>query len=345
MANQMMERALTFSGYEVQHVWGEGGHNGDHGTAVFPDAMRWLWKEWPEPVKSGPSRNDTLNALLIPGEDWQQVGEGYGFTEGPAANAVGEVFFNDIPAKKAYRISRDGKVSLLLADSKGANGQALGPDGRLYAVAAPEEKVLAYDQNGKADGSPATVAEGIRGNDLVVAHNGNVYVTEPAPASSNQSKIWLVRPNGEKRVVDTGLRFANGVTLSPDQTLLYAADSRAHWVYSYQVQPDGSLQFKQRYYWLHVPDTGEESGADGMRVDRDGRLYVATSLGIQVCDQAGRVNAIIPTPNRRVANLCFGGPNNDVLFATCGDRVYKRKLKVQGAQAWAAPVKPTAPRL
>ena len=69
-----------------------------------------------------------------------------------------------------------------------------------------------------------------------------------------------------------------------------------------------------------------------MRVDRDGRLYVATRMGIQVCDQAGRVNASSRRPNGKVSNLCFGGPKFDTLFATCGDRVYKRKVKVQGAR-------------
>jgi hypothetical protein len=68
-------------------------------------------------------------------------------------------------------------------------------------------------------------------------------------------------------------------------------------------------------------------------------------LGIQVCDQAGRVNAILPTPNGRVANVTFGGENFDVLFAMCGDKVYQRKLKVQGANAWAAPLRPAPPRL
>jgi sugar lactone lactonase YvrE len=123
------------------------------------------------------------------------------------------------------------------------------------------------------------------------------------------------------------------------------ADARAHWVYSYQVQPDGSLKYKQRYYHLHEPDTADDSGADGMRVDTAGRLYVATRLGIQVCDQAGRVNCIIPTPNGRVSNLTFGGPESDILFATCGDKVYQRKVKAKGAQNFAAPMKPAAPRL
>ncbi|MBM3458702.1 MAG: gluconolactonase, partial [Armatimonadetes bacterium] len=341
IANQMMERALTFAGYEVQHAWGDGGHNGNHGTAVFPDAMRWLWKDWPNPVKTGTSRNTFLNDLLLPGEGWKQVSEGHRFTEGPIANQQGIVFYNDIPNRKTHRIGLDGQVTVHIADSKGANGQAFGPDGRLYAVTATEQKVLAYGP----DGQSATVAEGIRGNDLVIAQNGNLYVTAPPANPADPSQVWLVRPGGAKQVVDSGLRFSNGIALSPDQTLLYVADSRAHWVYSYQIQPDGTLAHKQKYYWLHVPDTGEESGADGMRVDRDGRLYVTTRMGIQVCDQAGRVNCILPTPNGRVANLCFGGPNLDVLYATCGDRVYSRKLKVQGVHPWAAPLKPAAPRL
>ena len=340
MANQTMERALVFAGYEVQHVWGEGVHNGNHGTAIFPDAMRWLWKDWPQPVKAGQSKNATLDAILIAGEGWQLVADGYGFTEGPAVNQKGEVFFNDVPGSKTYKVGLDGKVTMFIADSKKGDGQAFGPDGRLYAVAGGGEKIVAYDAAGKAK----IIADGLRGNDLVVASNGNIYVTNPG-GETEPSKLWLIKAGGEKKVVDTGQGYSNGITLSPDQTLLYVDDSRSHWVYSYRIQPDGTLQYKQRYYWLHVPDTADDSGADGMRVDRDGRLYVATRVGIQVCDQAGRVNCIIPTPNGKVSNLTFGGENFDTLFATCGDKVYKRKLKVKGAQSWAAPLKPAAPRL
>jgi len=340
MANQAMERSLVFAGYEVQHVWGEGAHNGRHGTAIFPDAMRWLWKGWPEPVKVGASKNPMLDALLIPGEGWKLVGENYRFTEGPVANAKGEVFFDDGANNKIWKVALDGKLSEFVSDSKGVYGQGFGPDGRLFAASTTDQKIVAYDKEGKA----TVIAEGFRGNDLVVANNSNIYVTDPR-GFDPQSQIWLIKPNGEKKVVDTGLRFSNGITLSPDQTLLYVAEMRTHWVYSYQIQPDGSLTHKQRYYWLHVPDNADDCGADGMRVDREGRLYVATRMGIQVCDQAGRVNAIIPTPNGKISNLTFGGENFDTLFATCGDKVYKRKLKVKGANAWDAPSRPAPPRL
>jgi sugar lactone lactonase YvrE/enterochelin esterase-like enzyme len=339
MANQEMERALKFAGYEVEHVWGTGGHDGKQATQVFPDAMRWLWKDWPTPVKAG-AGSQQLRQILIPGEDWKLVADGFKFTEGPAPNAQGEVFFNDIPAHKTYKLGLDGKITEFVADSKGGNGQSFGPDGRLFAVASRTREVVAYAPDGKAQ----VIAGGIAGNDLVVRHDGGVYVTHPG-GGKDQSLVWYISPKGEKKIVDNGLKFANGITLSPDQSLLYVADYHSHWVYSYQIQPDGTLAFKQKYYHLHTPDTADASGADGIRTDRDGRLYAATYMGIQVCDQAGRVNCIIPTPNGRIANLCFGGPNFDTLFATCGDRLYQRKVKVQGANAFEAPRKPRPPAL
>jgi gluconolactonase len=336
MANQMMERALSFAGYEVQHAWGEGGHDGKQATELFPDAMRWLWKDWPAPPKAG-AGSPQLKEILLPGEDWTLVGEGYKFTEGPAANAKGELFFNDVPNSKTYKLV-DGKPAVFLEDSKRGDGQRFGPDGRLYMVTA--EAVVAVDGEGKS----TVIAEGFRGNDLVVRHDGSIYVTNPDWEKSQSSKIWLLK-NGEQKVVDTGLKFSNGICLSPDQTLLYVSDSRTHWVYSYQIQADGALAHKQKYFHLHAPDTADDAGADGLRTDRDGRLYVATRMGIQVCDQAGRVNCILPTPNGRVANFCFGGPDFSMLLAMCGDKVYARKLKVKGAHGWDAPNKPAAPRL
>ena len=200
MANQEMERALTFAGYEVKHDWGTGGHNGEHATKIFPDAMRWLWKDWPAPVKAGHG-SPQMKEILLPDEDWKLVGEGYKFTEGSAVNAKGEVFFNDVPNSKTYKIALDGKVSVFLADSKKGDGQAFGPDGRLYAVASGAEQIIAYDADGKA----TVIAEGFRGNDIVVRHDGGMYVTHPGWDGKEPSKVWYISPKGEKKVVDTGL--------------------------------------------------------------------------------------------------------------------------------------------
>jgi sugar lactone lactonase YvrE len=202
--------------------------------------MRYLWKDWPQPVKTGATKNPMLNDILLPNEGWQLVGEGYRFSEGPAVNAKGEVFFDDGPAGNIWKVSLDGKVNLFAENSGNVYGQAFAPNGDMYAAAMVAKKILTY----KSDGKSKMITEGFAGNDLVVANNGNAYVTNPSSDANLLSKVWLIRPNGEKVEVDNGLKFANGVTLSPDQTLLYVADTRSHWVYSYSILPDGTLTNK-----------------------------------------------------------------------------------------------------
>ena len=339
-ANEMMERSLTFAGYEVNHEWGEGAHNGNHGTAIFPKAMRWLWKDWPKPITKGNSKNSFLSDLLIPGEDWEVVGENYKFTEGTAVNAKGEVFYLDIPVSKCYKVDTDKKLVALTTDTKRASGTCFGPDGKRYMAAGGTKQILSYDANEKE----IVVADSVGGNDLVVGNNGNIYVTVPN-GSALPGKLYLIRPGGEKLVVDDGLKFPNGVTISPDQTQLYATESASHWVWIYKIKPDGTLTYKQRFGWLHVPDWEENAWSDGLKCDTAGRVFVATRIGIQVLDQLGRVNAIIPAPpsNGQTSNLCFGGPDFNIMYVSAGDKIFRRKLKTKGANTFAPPLKAANP--
>ncbi len=340
MANQSMERALIFSGYEVKHVWGDDGHNGKQGASVFPEAMRWLWKDWPKPVGAGTTKNQFLNEILIPGEGWELVGDGYTFTEGPIADAAGTVYYQDIPNSKTYKTGAGGKPMALALNAHKSSGTVFGADGRRYVTAGETKQIIAYDAQGKA----TVIANDISGNDLVINKKGNIYVTVP-DGSEKPGKVYLVKPNGDKEVVDEGLRFPNGIALTPDQTQLYVTESATHWVWIYSIQEDGSLTNKQRYGWLNVPDGAENAWSDGLKCDRDGRVYVATRLGIQVLDQLGRVHAILPVPSGQASNCCFGGANFDILYVTCGDKVYRRKLKVYGANTFDDPVKPGKPHL
>jgi gluconolactonase len=341
-ANETMERALVFAGFEVNHVWGDEGHNGNHGTAIFPQAMRWLWKDWPAPVAKGKSKNQFLSDLLIPGEEWELVGEGYQFTEGVASNAKGEIFFQDIPASVTYKIDQDGKPVAMAIDAKRASGTAFGPDGQRYTVAGGTRQIISYDADEKA----TVVADSISGNDITIAKNGNMYVTSPNGAV-NPGKLFLVKPNGEKTLLDEGLKFPNGLALSPDQTQLYVTESASHWVWVYQIKKDGTLAYKQRYGWLHVADTDENAWSDGIKCDSAGRVFVTSKMGIQVMDQLGRVNAILPLPSAKgsCSNVYFGGSQMNILYVTSGDKVYRRKLNNRGVHAFEKPVKPVKPRL
>ena len=133
-------------------------------------------------------------------------------------------------------------------------------------------------------------------NDLAVNVKGDLYFTD-----SPGKKVWFVPKGGKPRVVDEGIEFPNGVLFSPDQTLLYVSDYAGQLSWVFQIQPDGSLAHKQRYFYVHMPDAATRSGADGMAVDTDGRVYITTALGVQVFDQIGKCHAIIPAPQSRVA--------------------------------------------
>ncbi|HEY0075739.1 MAG TPA: SMP-30/gluconolactonase/LRE family protein [Abditibacteriaceae bacterium] len=333
MANQAMQRSLAFAGYEHTHVWGDGGHNGNHGTAVFPDAMRFLWKNWPQPVKAGQGAPQ-LKEILIPGEEWQQATEYQAFGE-MAVNSLGEVLFTGPPNDKTYHYHAGGKVSEFPAP-KQSDVLAFGPDQQLFVIV--NEKLVSNTPKGQQK----VVIKNLRGSDLIGLNNGSLYVLNN---KSETGEIWHVSPQGQKRLVSDDIDHVTTVTTSPDQTLLYVNDANSHWVYSYQIQPDGSLSHGQKYYHLHVPDNADNAGAGGMCVDRDGRLYVATAMGIQVCDQAGRVNSIISVPGGAVSSVVLGGPEFDTLFAASGGKIYKRKVKTKGAPSFLPPVKPAPPRL
>jgi sugar lactone lactonase YvrE/enterochelin esterase-like enzyme len=347
-ANESMERALAFAGYDVKHVWGEGGHNGQHGTAVFADAMRWLWRDYPKNIEAGQSKNQFLKDILIENEDWELVGENYGFTEGTAVNTKGEVFFQDIPNSKTYKINSASKPEIYVDDAKKASGTTFTADGQMLTVTGawsqpPTKQIHQYDAEGKFI---KALTEETPGNDISVAKNGNIYITQP-DGREKPSKLLLLRPSGEKVILDEGLKFANGLCFSPDQTQLYVTESASHWVWVYSILPDGTLVNKQKFGWLHVRDTDENAWSDGIKCDRDGRIYVTSLSGIQIMDQLGRVNAILPLPKTKgqVSNLCFGGPNFDVIYASVHDKVYRRKVKVKGVNNFDVPIKPAAPRL
>ena len=133
--------------------------------------------------------------------------------EGPAANAKGEVFFNDVTSSKTYKIGLDGKVERIHCGFKEGQRTSVWPGRQALRSCDRRRRSWLTSRTGKA----TVIAEGFAGNDIVVAHNGNVYVTNPPADNVNDpSKVWLIKPNGEKTVVDTGMKYANGITLSPD---------------------------------------------------------------------------------------------------------------------------------
>ncbi|MFD1141014.1 alpha/beta hydrolase-fold protein [Larkinella insperata] len=252
-ANIDMEAALNFAGYEVTHQWQEGGHDTRQATAIFADAMRWLWKGWPTPVRSGWSANNTLQSVLDTSARWQAV-----------------VTADTVPPTAPHT--------------------ALLPDGNRYSV------------------------------------QGGVLSYKP--------------PKGKALVVDRDANLGAALAVSPDKGQLVVSGRGSHWLYDYMIEPDGSLTSKQRLYWLHNPGNEDTAEVGSLAFDTNGNLYAATALGVQICDQNGRVRAILAPPGGAVTALWFGGEKLGTLFVRSGGKVYQRNLNVTGAPSSQKAVTP-----
>lgn len=335
VANQDMLSALKFSGYDVKHAWGTGGHNGKHAAAIMPDALRWLWRDYPEPVANLEGAERRIS-LPVEGEAWELLSDGHTRTEGPATNAAGEVFFSDPDENLIHKIDLEGSVSAFAKETNQVAGMMFGPDGYLYAAQSQSGRIVRYDDQGREelilDEAPCV--------DVATLPEGG-YFTDPL-----YQRVWHVDHDGNPAIVDEGIMYPGGIIPSADQTQLFVADAMGRFIYVFQIQDDGSLAHKQRYGYLHVAAEDNDAGAGGMTVDREGRLYVATKTGIQVLDQLGRVHFIFNTPGEGpVSNVVFGGSEMNYLYATSGGQVFRRKINAVGVLPWSDPVKPPRPRL
>ena len=275
------------------------------------------------------AQDRNLTDLLINGQDWELVGEGFTFTEGPAVDLQGNLYFTDVFRSRIHRLNSEGKVEVFVDPSGGSNGLMFGPDGLLYACQNGKQRIVAYDAAGKEK----VIAEGVKSNDLVVTRAGAIYFTDP-----ENHQLWYISPTGEKKVVDRGLGYPNGLILTPDQGTLVVADMKSANLYAFRVEADGSLKYRQPFFTMRVPTGKLDVGADGMTFDTAGRIYVATQLGLQVFDPSGRLGGVIAKPQAAwLSNAVFGGPKLDTLYVTCTNRVYKRKVNTGGLRYFDPP--------
>ena len=277
---------------------------------------------WTPLILAAPQRQP---GILAPGKDWELLGQGYQLTADTAVDREGLVYFTDARHNRILKIDLLGKITVWKEDSSDAHGIAYGPDGRLYAAQHDRKRIVALTPDGKE----SIVAEDVQTHHLTVTERNGVYF-----ADAPNHKIWLVDGSGNKRVVSTALNWPRGMRASPDQSLLVVNDPPRRWVWTFQIQRDGSLANARPFYRLEAPDESAETDAGGMTFDTAGFLYVATMQGVQVFDPAGRVVVILKTPGKdAVNNVFFGGTDLQWLFVTDGDRIYRRLTARRGAAA------------
>jgi gluconolactonase len=296
--------------------------------ATLTLAMTWPMLAQAPDSQPEPGRLDKIKArgageILTPGKQWELVAQGYQLTAESTVDKDGIVYFSDARKNRILKIDLDGNVSIWKEGSNGTHGVAFGPDGRLYAGQHDRKRIVAFS----SDGTESVITEGVQSHHLTVTSRNALYMTDPP-----RHTVLTVDATGHKRVVHEGLNWPRGVRASADGSLLVVNDARSTWVWTFKIQRDGSLSDDRRFCRLETSNGAAEVDAGGMVFDSKGFLYVATKEGVQVCDQQGRVSAIIDIPgNEGASAVFFGGRGLQWLYVTDGDKLYRRLAKRRGA--------------
>jgi gluconolactonase len=250
---------------------------------------------------------------------------GFKFTEGPAADAEGNVYFSDIPNNRIHKVSVEGKLTTLLENSEGANGLMVDARGRLLACQGRAGRLAAVDP-GTGAVTPLTEKYAEKGapNDLVIDREGGVYFTDPGEKS-----IFYVPPGGKPAAVLTDLPRPNGVILSPDEKTLVVLPSGKPDVLAYPVTAPGKLGPGR--VLCRLEDSPADRGGDGLTVDTKGNYYLTQPVKsrIQVVSPEGKTLGFIVFPEGP-ANCAFGGKGWKTLYVTARTSLYAVPMEATG---------------
>ena len=257
------------------------------------------------------------------------IKDGFNGSEGTIALPDGSVIFSETTANRTIKIDKDDTVSTFLENTNGSNGMFFDREGRLFVTQVPfgtsgiaiiypaaAKRTLVNNYEGKPFG---------RANDLTVSRTGGVYFTDSANAQPMPAggvplppALYYLGPGSTKAIqLLTDVLFPNGVVLSRDEKILYLNNTNGEYLLAFDVQPDGSLKNRRNFakYDSVTPNAAgvPVSGADGLTLDSEGRLYAACANGVQVFSPQGRHLGTIPMP-RPPQNLSFAGADKKMLY-------------------------------
>jgi gluconolactonase len=320
LANQQMAASLAFAGYDFQFAFGNGAHNGEHGGAILPDSLRWLWRK-----KAGAEEDIETET-----SGWKLIGESYKFTDGACADDEGNVYFSDLPNGTIYKIEPDRKPNAWLTDGPRVSGMHVGSDGKIYAAVQgegdnDEKKIIAIDPATRAW---ETIATRVSPNDLVVSKAGWIYFTDTGAGAV--VKVDATAKNMSRPpTIAAGIAKPNGIALSETEDRLFVSEFGGQSVWSFRIGEDGNLTSGERLMTLASSEEGGPSGGDGMAAHPEGSIFVTSHVGIQVfdLDEGGKRSAMIakPVPGKATVS-CVVAKAGFYLYVCSADRVYRIEL-------------------
>lgn len=274
----------------------------------------------------------SLAQVVAPGAKLKLVADGFSFTEGPAADGNGNVFFTDQPNNRIWRYGTNGNLAIFMEPAGRANGLYVDQQGYLIACADEQYELWRIGMDKKVEKLAVNYRDSLFNgpNDVWVSPQGNIYFTDPYYQRNYWSRTspdlaaeaLYKHENGQVTRLDDQFKRPNGIIGTPDGKHLYVADIGDSKIYRYALRKDGTVSDRQLF---------ANQGSDGMTIDEKGNIYL-TGKGIDVYDSAGNKIQHIDVPANWTANICFSGMNNDVLFITASDKVFTLQMKVKGAR-------------
>ncbi len=271
------------------------------------------------------SAEQTPVSVIAPGATPKVLHDGFQFTEGPAADKEGNVFFTDVRASRIHKWSTDGKLSTWRENTGGANGLYFDEKGNLYVCAGDEGRIVSISPKGELSVLADTYdgAKFNKPNDLWIDPKGGVYFSDPAygrvPVVQGGEHVYYLSADRKRliRVIEDHVR-PNGLIGTPDGKTLYVTDNGAKKTYRYKIKKDGTLSDKTLFVSV---------GSDGMTLDNEGNLYI-TSESVLVFNSKGKQIEDIKLPNRPT-NVCFGGTDRSTLFITARTLFLSLEMRVK----------------
>jgi gluconolactonase len=272
--------------------------------------------------------------IIAPDATLQKLAGGFEFTEGPASDKKGNVFFTDQPNDRIMEWSVEGKLTTFMQPCGRANGLSFDRKGYLWACADEKNELWRISRSGK----PTVIVKDYQGkllngpNDLWIRPKGGIYFTDPYYKRSYWKRgpkemsecVYYLAPDHRVliRVIDD-LKQPNGIIGTPDGKLLYVADIGAGKTYRYRIEAEGALAEKKLFC---------ELGSDGMTIDNEGNIYL-TGKGVTVFSPGGEKIGQIDVPEKWSANVCFGGKDRKTLFITASKGLYSMQMAVRGVDS------------
>jgi gluconolactonase len=278
-----------------------------------------------------------IEGVVAAGTRIELIKDGFDGTEGPIAAPDGSLLFTETRANRITRIAADGSTSTFLENSNGSNGLAFNAKGELVSVQVlktqvgivyplGKEKVLADQFEKLPFGRPNDLVLSAKRGDIYFTDSGSIPGAASATATSPRTGVYRINPQGKLSLIAKDIERPNGIQLSPNEKVLYVANTAGEYIFAYDVANNGAVKGKREFAKLdgyRKADNGSySSGADGLAVDAKGRLYVASNLGIQVFSPKGVALGTIALP-KQPQNLAFAGKDKKYLYIVGRGAAYR----------------------